>query len=113
MNPAMRHRHWGRMLWPDFILFAGTRVALGMGVGLLLARRMNNDQRKAAGIALAATAGLTTIPLAMRFAAFRQWRKERAGEHGEGQCSCGCEHCCPPERQSASPDASGEAAPAA
>jgi hypothetical protein len=48
----------------DFILIAGTRVALGAGIGLLLSTRLNNDQRKAAGLALALLGGLTTIPLA-------------------------------------------------
>ena len=50
---------------PDIILIAGTRVVLGIGIGLLLSARLNNDQRKAAGLALAAVGGLTTIPLAL------------------------------------------------
>ena len=49
----------------EIILLAGTRVALGAGIGLLLSSRLNNDQRKAAGWALALVGGLTTIPLAM------------------------------------------------
>jgi hypothetical protein len=49
----------------EIILIAGTRIALGTGIGLLLASRLNNDQRKAAGIALALVGGLTTIPLAL------------------------------------------------
>lgn len=49
----------------DIALIAGTRVALGAGIGLLLATRLNNDQRKAAGIALALVGALTTIPLAV------------------------------------------------
>lgn len=49
----------------DILMIAGTRVALGLGVGLLIAGRLNRDQRKAAGIALAAIGGATTIPLAM------------------------------------------------
>jgi multisubunit Na+/H+ antiporter MnhB subunit len=49
----------------DLALIAGTRVALGIGIGLLLSRRLNNDQRKAAGLALAVVGGLTTIPLAI------------------------------------------------
>jgi hypothetical protein len=58
----------------ELILIAGTRVALGAGVGLLLSRRLNNDQRKAAGLALAIVGGLTTIPLAMGIVG----RKDRA-----------------------------------
>jgi hypothetical protein len=54
-----------KLTLPQLFLIAGTRVALGMGVGLLLAGRLSNDQRKAAGIALAVVGGLTTIPLAI------------------------------------------------
>ena len=49
----------------EIILIAGTRVVLGVGIGLLLAGRLNKDQRKAAGLALALVGGLTTIPLAL------------------------------------------------
>lgn len=49
----------------EILLIAGTRVALGLGIGLLLSGRLNRDQRRAAGIALAAIGGATTIPLAM------------------------------------------------
>ena len=49
----------------ELLLIAGTRVAFGAGVGLLLSSRLNNDQRKAAGMALAAVGALTTIPLIM------------------------------------------------
>jgi len=34
---------------PEVMLIAGTRVALGFGVGLLISDRLNEDQRKAAG----------------------------------------------------------------
>jgi hypothetical protein len=49
----------------DIILIAGTRIVLGAGIGLLISTRLNNDQRKAAGLALAVVGGLTTIPLAL------------------------------------------------
>lgn len=49
----------------EIILIAGTRVVLGAGIGLLLSGRLNNDQRKAAGLALVLVGGLTTIPLAL------------------------------------------------
>jgi hypothetical protein len=49
----------------EIMLLAGTRAALGAGIGLLLSSRLNNDQRKAAGWALVLVGGLTTIPLAM------------------------------------------------
>lgn len=47
----------------EIMLIAGTRVALGVGIGLLLSGRLNRHQRKAAGFALALVGGLTTIPL--------------------------------------------------
>ena len=48
---------------PEIMLVAGTRVALGVGVGLLLSDRLNKDERKAAGWALLAVGVLTTIPI--------------------------------------------------
>ncbi len=50
---------------PEIALIGGTRVALGLGIGLLLGDRLNDDQRRAAGIALAVVGVLTTIPLAL------------------------------------------------
>jgi hypothetical protein len=50
---------------PEIALLGGTRVALGVGIGLLLAGRLNDDQRKGAGLALAAVGALTTIPIAI------------------------------------------------
>ena len=49
----------------EIILIAGTRVALGAGIGLLLSTRLNNDQRKAAGLALTLFGAFTTVPLAL------------------------------------------------
>ena len=43
-------------------MFAITRVALGVGVGLLISRRLSRDASKAAGVALAVAGGATTIP---------------------------------------------------
>ena len=48
---------------PEIILIAGTRVALGVGVGLLIADRLPRDARKAAGWALLGLGALTTIPI--------------------------------------------------
>ena len=42
-----------------------TRVALGLGLGLLLSGKLDRDARKAAGIALVAFGVLTTFPLAL------------------------------------------------
>lgn len=54
-----------RLSVTDLILIAGTRVALGVGIGLLLADRLNKDQRRAAGLALLGVGAATTIPLAI------------------------------------------------
>jgi hypothetical protein len=50
---------------PELALIAGTRVALGAGLGLLLAGKLNHDQRRAAGWALFLLGATSTIPLAM------------------------------------------------
>jgi hypothetical protein len=48
---------------PEILLIAGTRVALGVGLGLLLADKLSRDARKGAGWALFAVGALTTIPI--------------------------------------------------
>ena len=48
---------------PEIILIAGTRVALGVGIGLLLSDKFSDDERKGAGWALATVGALTTIPI--------------------------------------------------
>ena len=48
---------------PELILMAGTRVALGAGVGLLIGDKLGRDARKGAGWALLAVGALTTIPI--------------------------------------------------
>jgi hypothetical protein len=50
---------------PELALIAGTRVAVGAGLGLLLADRFTAEQRRAAGWTLLLFGGLSTIPLAM------------------------------------------------
>ena len=49
---------------PELALIAGTRAALGAGLGLLLADRLKDDQRRAVGWTLLAVGVLSTIPLA-------------------------------------------------
>jgi hypothetical protein len=48
---------------PEVMLIAGTRVALGVGLGLLISDWLNKDQRQAAGWALLGVGVLSTIPL--------------------------------------------------
>src|SRR4051794_11382506 len=48
---------------PEITFIGGTRVALGLGLGLLLSDRLSRDARKGAGWALLAVGVLTTVPL--------------------------------------------------
>jgi hypothetical protein len=50
---------------PEIMLIAGTRLALGAGIGLLVADKLNKDHRRGAGWALLAVGVLTTFPLVM------------------------------------------------
>jgi hypothetical protein len=50
---------------PEITLIGGTRVALGVGLGLLIADKLSRDERKGAGWALLAVGVLSTIPLVM------------------------------------------------
>jgi hypothetical protein len=51
---------------PELGLLAITRAALGAGVALLISTRLDDRQRRAAGLALAIVGLLTTIPFAVR-----------------------------------------------
>ena len=53
-----------RITLPELFLIGGTRVALGIGLGLLLSRKLNDDQRKPTGLALFLVGAVSTIPLA-------------------------------------------------
>ena len=50
---------------PEMILWTGTRIALGTGIGLLISRGLTKDAMKAAGLALTVVGAFTTIPLAI------------------------------------------------
>ena len=50
---------------PEIGLIGGTRAALGAGVALLLAEKLNPDQRRAVGWTLLAVGVITTIPLVL------------------------------------------------
>ena len=54
-----------RISLPGLFLIGGTRVALGIGLGLLLSRKLNEDQRKPTGLALVLVGAVSTIPLAI------------------------------------------------
>jgi len=57
----MREAH---IALPELALIAGTRGALGFGLGLLLADRWSSDQRRAIGWTLLLIGLVSTIPLA-------------------------------------------------
>jgi hypothetical protein len=49
----------------QLLVLAGTRVALGAGIGLLLGSRLNEKGRQGAGWSLLTLGAVTTIPLAI------------------------------------------------
>lgn len=51
---------------PELALIGATRGMLGVGIGLLVAPRIDKEHRTIAGIVLAAIGALSTIPLAFR-----------------------------------------------
>jgi hypothetical protein len=55
-----------RLNLSDIIFIAVTRGMLGAGIGLLLASRLSDDQRRAVGSTLVLVGAVTTIPLALR-----------------------------------------------
>ena len=61
--PRYEHMKEINLTVPEIGLMAGTRVALGVGIGLLLSNRLNKEERKAAGLALLAVGIMTTIPI--------------------------------------------------
>ncbi len=71
---------------PELILVAGTRAALGAGLGLLLADRLRPEARRAAGWTLLLVGAVTTVPLAFEvlgkfFPEHQSW----APDWGEGE----------------------------
>jgi len=50
---------------PEVAMIAGTRGALGAGAALLLADRLNKEQRRTAGLTLLLVGVLSTVPLAL------------------------------------------------
>jgi len=51
---------------PELALVAGNRGMLGAGIGLLLAHRLTDDQRRAVGRTLLIVGLVTTVPLALQ-----------------------------------------------
>ena len=61
-----------RLTLPELALIGGTRVALGVGIGLLLAGKLDNSSRRAVGMALLLIGALSTIPLAIEIMGRRE-----------------------------------------
>lgn len=57
---------------PEIALIAGTRGMIGAGAGLLLADKLNDDQRKIMGWTLLIIGAISTIPLAIEVMGKRQ-----------------------------------------
>ena len=72
-----RHMKERSLTIPEIGLIAGTRVALGIGIGLLLSGRLNKDQRKAAGWALFGMGVVTTIPIVLGVVGKRPFAENR------------------------------------
>ena len=51
---------------PELALVAGTRGMLGAGIGLLLAKRLTDEQRRAVGRTLLIVGLVSTVPLALQ-----------------------------------------------
>lgn len=67
-----------RLTIPDIALIGGTRVALGAGIGLLLAEKLNDDERRAMGWTLLLVGAITTIPLVVKVLGQREERPSPA-----------------------------------
>jgi hypothetical protein len=67
---------------PQIGLIAITRVALGVGIGLLLGRKFDEREGRAAGWALLAVGAITTVPLIASVVHAPSQMGERLVSHG-------------------------------
>jgi hypothetical protein len=74
---------------PELMLLVGTRVVLGVGIGLLLAGRLDRRVRVGAGCALATVGVLTTLPFALSVMAHRAETETEAKPDGPARVSSG------------------------
>jgi CBS domain-containing protein len=79
-----------KLTLPELILVAGTRAALGVGVGLLLKDKLNKDQRRGAGLALVILGGLSTIPLALEIFGEKDHQNEGGNQGKEIETEMKC-----------------------
>jgi hypothetical protein len=72
-----------RITVPELVLVAGTRAAIGAGIGLLVADRFSPEQRRAVGWTLFLFGALSTIPIALEvFGGHRLSTSTASGEQG-------------------------------
>jgi hypothetical protein len=69
---------------PEIGLIAGTRAAFGASVALLLADRLDDEQRRAVGWTLPAVGAITTIPIVTEIL-----RSQRVSREGSDQTNTG------------------------
>lgn len=62
------------LILQELFLLVGTRALRGVGIGLIVARKLTHRERETAGMVLVGVGLLTTIPLA-----FRSFGKEQSG----------------------------------
>jgi hypothetical protein len=78
-----------RISLPELFLVAGTRAALGAGLGLLLADRLSAEQRRAIGWTLFFVGVISTVPLGFevlgggRLSASAHWQEQTTGSRSE------------------------------
>lgn len=58
---------------------ASTRVALGVGIGLLVSERLPADRRRALGLTLVGIGAATTVPAVMAVLRGKHWRPAELG----------------------------------
>ena len=69
-----------RVTLPELVLVAGTRGALGAGLGLLLAEHLSATQRRTIGWTLFLFGALTTIPILIDIFGVHRWSPSNADD---------------------------------
>jgi hypothetical protein len=76
---------------PELAIISGTRAALGMGIGLLIADRLTAERRKGVGVALLGVGLISTVPilagLASAMRAIPESRTDEEGAAGDGEAA--------------------------
>ncbi|HET6584177.1 MAG TPA: hypothetical protein VFG69_12030 [Nannocystaceae bacterium] len=62
---------------PALVFIAGTRAALGVGIGMLASQRLPRARRRRVGMGLVAFGALATVPAALAVARGRATARKR------------------------------------